>query len=113
MVRILVLVEDESEHAIVLQIYQQDDEETRAASDVVDVGTVMILKEPYLKVMASGEYGLRVDHVSDIIVIDEYDPRRPAKWCPRILDAERSVESLKKNGNEAISAGNPWMAIKQ
>lgn len=113
MTGILVLVEDESRHVVVLQLYQQDDEETRAANDIVDVGTVMILKEPFFKVMASGEYGLRVDHPCDIIVIDEYDPKRPAKWCTRILDAERSAESLKKNGNEAISAGKPWRAITQ
>jgi hypothetical protein len=113
MTGILVLVEDESEHAIMLQIYQQDDEEIRAASDIVDVETVMILKEPFLKVMASGEYGLRVDHVSDFIIIDDHDSRRPAQWRPRVLDAERSVESLKKNGNEAMSAGKPWVAITQ
>jgi hypothetical protein len=113
MTGILVLVEDESGHVVVLQIYQQEDEETRAANEIVDVGTVMILKEPFLKVMASGDYGLRVDHLCDIVIIDERDPRRPAKWCPRVLDAHRSVESLKQSGNEAISAGKPWTAITQ
>lgn len=113
MTGILVLVEDESGHVVVLQIYQQDDEETRAASDIVDIGTVMILKEPFLKVMASGEYGLRVGHLCDMIVVDEYDRRRPAKWRPRVLDAERSVENLKKDGNEAMGAGRPWTAITQ
>jgi hypothetical protein len=113
MTGILGWVEDESEHVIILQIYHQDGETARTANDIVDIGTVMILKEPFLKVMASGEYGLRVDHLSDIIEIDDYDPRRPSQWCPRVLDAERSIESLKKNGNEAMSAGKYWKAITQ
>ena len=111
MTGILILVEDESEHVVVLQIYQQDDEAIRPANEIVNVGTVMILKEPFFKVMASGEYGLRVDHLSDIIDIDEHDPRRPKQWCPRVLDAERSVEGLKRIGNEAVNAGKYWTAI--
>lgn len=113
MTGILVLVEDEFGHVVVLQIYQQDDEEIRPANEIVDVGTVMLLKEPFLKVMASGEYGLRVDHLCDIITIDEHDPRRPMKWRPRVLDTDRSVESLKQSGNEAIGAGKSWTAIAQ
>jgi hypothetical protein len=113
MTGIMVLVEDESDHAVMLQIYQQDNEEIRAAKDVVDTGTVMILKEPFFKVMASGEYGLRVDHLSDIIEVDEYDPRRPARWCPRVLDVDLSAVVLKNRGNEAVGEGKYWRAIAQ
>jgi hypothetical protein len=113
MTGIMILVEDESDHAVMLQIYQQDNEETRAAKDIVDAGTVMILKEPFFKVMASGEYGLRVDHLSDIVKVDEYDPRRPARWCPRVLDTGLSAVVLKNRGNEAVREENYWRAIAQ
>ncbi|KAJ8116080.1 hypothetical protein OPT61_g2413 [Boeremia exigua] len=113
MTAIMVLVEDQAEHATMLQIYQQENETDRTARDIIDEGTVLILKEPYLKVMASGEYGLRVDHLSDIIEIDEHDPRCPLQWCPQVLDTERSVESLKQKGNEAVTAGKYWKAITQ
>ncbi|KAF2845050.1 hypothetical protein T440DRAFT_545688 [Plenodomus tracheiphilus IPT5] len=112
MTGIMVLVEDEREHVVMLQLYQQDSEMTRAAKDIVNVGTVMILKEPFFKLMASGEYGLRVDHLADVVEIGDYDPRRPIRWRPRVLDEERTVESLKLDGNEAVSDRNYWRAIQ-
>lgn len=111
MTGILVLVEDECRDVVLLQIYQQDEEDTRAATDIVNVGTVLLVKEPFLKQMASGEYGLRVDHLSDFISIDEHDSRIPEKWRPRVLDVERSAESLKLKGNIAMREGNQWQAI--
>lgn len=113
MTGIMVLVEDEREHAVMLQIYQQDNEKTRAADKIVNVGSVMILKEPFFKVMASGEYGLRIDHVSDIVEVHDYDPRRPMRWRPRVIDAEVSAEILKTRGNEAMGKGMYWQAITQ
>lgn len=113
MTAIMVLVEDERGHVVMLQIYQQDDETTRAATEIVNVGKVMILKEPFLKVMGSGEYGLRIDHLSDVVEVDEHDPRRPVQWRLRVLDTERSVESLKGKGNEAVKAENYHLAIAQ
>jgi hypothetical protein len=50
-----------------LQLYQQEDENTRAASDNVDVSTLFLVKEPYFKVMGYCEYCLRVDHLSDVM----------------------------------------------
>jgi hypothetical protein len=113
MTGILVLVEDECGQTVILQIYQQDDETTRAAHDIVNVGTIMIIKEPFFKVMASGEYGLRVDHLSDIIEVSEHDPIRPLQWRPRIMEAELSIDILKKKGNEAVAEGKYWRAIAQ
>jgi hypothetical protein len=113
MTGIMVLVEDESEHAIMLQIYQQNDEATRTTKKIVNTGTVMIIKEPFFKVMASGEYGLRVDHLSDTIEINEYDPRRPVQWRSQILDAQISAAMLKDRGNEAVGEGKYWRAITQ
>ncbi|CAO2647207.1 Nn.00g081290.m01.CDS01 [Neocucurbitaria sp. VM-36] len=113
MTGILVLAEDNHDDVVVLQLYQQEEEEAREATDIVDVGTILIVKEPYFKVMASGEYGLRVDHLSDVKLVDENDPRVPESWRPRIAEIEDSAESLKMKGNSAMGDGRYWQAIKE
>lgn len=109
---VLVLVEDEHEDVAVLQLYHQEAETVRAASEVVDADTVLIVKEPYFKIMASGEYGLRVDHLSDIIYLNEHDPRVPKAWLPRIFEIEDCAETLKTKGNLAMRNNKHWDAIR-
>lgn len=67
MTAILVIAEDEKEDAVLLQLYQQKPEEQQLATNVVKYGDMLIVKEPYLKITGDGGYGLRVDHVSDLI----------------------------------------------
>lgn len=55
---IMALMEDESGEAIVLQLYQQEDGETRKATDIVNVGTILLVKEPNFKVMGDGDASL-------------------------------------------------------
>ena len=50
-----------------LVVYQQEDTEYGLAEDVAQTGGVCIVKEPYIKTMSDGEYGVRVDHVTDIL----------------------------------------------
>jgi hypothetical protein len=113
MTGIMVLVEDDLADVVMLQMYQQEAEKTREAGDIVNVGTILLLKEPYFKVMASGEYGLRVDHLSDVVYLNNDDPRVPETWRPRILPAECSAQSLKSNGNIAVGEGKYWKAITE
>jgi hypothetical protein len=63
----IMVLEDESGDVVMLQIYQQEDEKIRPATAIVKTGTVLLVKEPYFKVMGDGEYGLRVDHLSDVV----------------------------------------------
>jgi len=35
----------------------------------------MIVKEPYYKVIGDGEYGLRIDHLSNVITLYKSDNR--------------------------------------
>lgn len=39
-----------------------------------------MVKEPYLKVMSDGDYGIRVDHLSDIMFIPKFDKLVPSLW---------------------------------
>ncbi|KAF1959181.1 hypothetical protein CC80DRAFT_467564 [Byssothecium circinans] len=113
MTGVMVLVEDERADVIMLQLYQQEEEKVREAADVVNVNTILLVKEPYFKVMASGEYGLRVDHLSDVIYVGRDDPRIPKAWRSSLLTADRSAESLRLKGNSAVGKGNYWQAITE
>jgi hypothetical protein len=63
----IMVLEDESGDVVMLQIYQQEDEKIRPATAIINTGTFLLVKEPYFKVMGDGEYGLRVDHLSDVV----------------------------------------------
>ena len=110
---IICLVEDENEEAATLQIYQQDEEIVRKATSIVDVGTVLLVKEPYFKTMANGEYGLRVDHLSDLVRIDDDDAIVPQVWRSHRSTKGISAESVKLEGNAAIGQGDYWLAIQK
>ena len=109
---VMVIVEDEKEHGIMLQVYQQEDTEYGLAEDIAQVGAVCIVKEPYFKTMNDGEYGIRVDHVSDILWIDQDDDRIPLGWRARISEIDRTAKDLKEEGNVALKARNLHKAIK-
>lgn len=111
MTAILVLVEDEHGDVTMLQMYQQEDEASRPASTVVDKGSILLIKEPFFKVTASGDYSLRVDHLSDIIFLGNDDSRVPPSWRRRLFELGRSADSLKLEGNGFVGKGEYWRAI--
>jgi hypothetical protein len=113
MTGILVLAEDERGDATLLQIYQQEPEAIRPITDVVDKGSIILLKEPFFKVTASGDYSLRVDHLSDIVRLGNDNTRIPSIWRPRLLEIEQSADSLKLEGNTHMGEGRYWRAIDE
>jgi hypothetical protein len=113
MTGILVLVEDDHDDVVTVQIYQQEQEDVGEATEIVDVGTILLIQEPYYKLMASGQCGIRVDHLSDVRTIDKNDPMIPHKWLPRISEIGESAEISKSNGDSAVGAGRYWRAIKE
>lgn len=110
---VMSVVEDEEGEATTLYLYQQDSETVRKATQVVSVGTIFQVKEPYFTIMENREYGIRVDHVSDIVEVDETAAIVPWKW--RLLGSAEfvSADALKEEGNAAIRRGDPWIAIKK
>jgi hypothetical protein len=94
-------MEDETEDAILVQLYQQEDEVARKAADIIDVGTTLLIKEPYFKVMGDGEYGLRVDHLSDVVSLKRDDIKVPLKWKQRLTEIH-TAEGWKLKGNVAM-----------
>jgi hypothetical protein len=113
MIAILVLVEDVHGDVALLQMYQQEDEASRPATNVVDKGSVLLVKEPFFKVTASGDYSLRVDHLSDVITLNSNDARIPQSWRRSLLESGKSADSLKLEGNTYMGKGEYWRAIEK
>jgi hypothetical protein len=108
----MAVVEDERGDVLKIQLYQQVDEDERRAIDIIDVGTILLLKEPFFKVMGDGEYGLRVDHLSDVVAIDDTDDRIPKAWRHKVIEMQDSTE-LKAAGNAAMGEKKYWTAIRE
>lgn len=113
MTAIMAVMEDEYGDVVLLQLYQQDDESNRSAIDIVNVDTVLLVKEPYFKVMGDGEYGIRVDHLSDVIHLKRDDPRMPTAWQPQLIEIQLSAESLKTKGNRSMGKKKYWDAVTE
>lgn len=108
---ITVLAEDENEDVVLLNLFHQEDESVRKASDIVDVDTVLLVKEPFLTV-TDGETGVRVDHVSDLVSVGDYEPMMPRQWLPNDAVIQESFEETKSKGDAAFREGEFWKAIK-
>lgn len=108
MTAIMAVVEDERGDVFVLQLYNQ--EKDLATDGRLVEGTVMLIKEPYLKIMADGNCGLRVDHLSDIRFIPEYDPLVPSVWRDRPED-HASAMFWKTKGNGLFDKAAYYLAI--
>lgn len=91
-----------------LQLYNQ--EADLATDGRLVEGTVMLIKEPYLKMMADGDYGLRVDHLSDIRLIPEHDPLVPSVWRTRSQDHTSAIH-WKTKGNDFFNQFACYLAI--
>ena len=113
MTAIMAIVVDEREDAVMLQLYQQDDKNDRPATSVIKQNDVFFIKEPYFKVMADGEYGLRIDHLSDLVCVRAGDERLPMQWAPRIFDVGKTADDWKLEGNNAMRGHQYWIAIER
>lgn len=113
MTAIMAIVVDEREDAVMLQLYQQDDKNDRPATSVIKQNDVFLVKEPYFKVMADGGYGLRIDHLSDLVRVEARDERLPKQWSPRVFDVGKTADDWKIEGNDAMRRHQYWIAIER
>lgn len=109
---ILAIIEDEDGECVLLQLYGREHENDRPAKEILDEGMVLVVKEPYFKVCSEGGYGVRVDHVSDILWLSETDGRVPAKFGPSILEMSKTALKWKEEGDVAMKKKKHWDAIK-
>ncbi|KAI2469361.1 hypothetical protein F4781DRAFT_220375 [Annulohypoxylon bovei var. microspora] len=99
---VMAIVEDEEGTALLLQLYNQPDEAVVSKDHILKEGDVCLLKEPFFKATVDGQYSLRVDHVSDIIWLQETDTRIPLKWRKRILSLDEGSQDIRLQGNAAV-----------
>jgi tetratricopeptide (TPR) repeat protein len=96
MTGVMVIVEDEKGDVLLVQLYHQEEDE---AEDVLVEGMVLILKEPYLKLMSDGNYGLRVDHLSDVVFLSANDDRIPSSWRRELAESGTALTWKTKGNN--------------
>ncbi|CAH0045204.1 unnamed protein product [Clonostachys solani] len=96
---IMAIVEDENQDVVLLQLYNQEKETEYPADEILGDGMVVMLKNPYLKTTSDGTYGLRVDHLSDIVCLARHDDRVPSKWRINLRDDTKNALYWKNLGN--------------
>ena len=101
MTAIMAIVEDQEKDAIVLQLYQQPNDNVRPAKSVITHGDVFLIKEPYFKVMGDGDYGLRVDHISDVVRIDAKRRLCPEAWRTSMQSPGKKCRWLETEGQRS------------
>ncbi|OQD61514.1 hypothetical protein PENPOL_c016G08758 [Penicillium polonicum] len=109
MTAVMAIVEDEDGTVLMLQLYNQEQELSNAHN--LREGTVLVVKEPYVKVMADGDYGIRVDHLSDVWFVPEFDDLVPLSWRKRVTQSDESAFSWKEKGSEHFNQGDYRSAI--
>jgi hypothetical protein len=103
---IMAIVEDEKGTAVLLQLYNQPPEAMVPANETLRQGCFYLLKEPFFKAATSdGSYSLRVDHVSDIMLLNDGDELLPAKWR-KTKTITGTSQSIRMQGNEAVGKKN-------
>ncbi|RDW63192.1 TPR domain protein [Aspergillus mulundensis] len=104
---ILLLAEDEADDVIKLQLYNQDIDSMKHC---LAEGSVVVIKEPYLKATADGGFGIRVDHVSDAKFLSAHDDLIPLAWRDKVMEIDISADGWKLKGNEWFNKGNYHLA---
>ncbi|CAG7940591.1 unnamed protein product [Penicillium nalgiovense] len=109
---VMAIVEDEQKDAIPLRMLN---EKLRCQDGCVDKGQVLLVKEPYLTSMPDAKYGLRVDHVSDIMFIPLFDEMVLSVWRERLPEHETSqwmARDWLNMGNEYLNRGKFYSATE-
>lgn len=99
MTAVMSIMEDETLDCLMVQLYYQDAEKERKAKDILREGDVLIIKQPYFKLMSDGDYGIRVDHLSDIVRLPVGDERTPVPWRSRSAQSKATAADWKVKGN--------------
>lgn len=109
MTAVMAIVEDEDGRVLMLQLYNQEIELSKKQN--LPEGVVIVVKEPYVKLMADGDFGIRVDHLSDLLFVPGFDEQVPLSWRARISPDEDASAFWKERGNEFFELASYRFAI--
>lgn len=82
------IVEDERGDQISIMLSQLPP--ARLLGDGLERGTILIVKEPYLKWTGKGQCGIRVNHPSDAKYLSPYDELIPEEWRKEQIESPTS-----------------------
>lgn len=109
---IATVAEDENGDAVVLRLQHQETEKERPAREILEKGTILIVKEPYLSVIPNGECGIHVDHLSDFDFLPIWDYRVPRCWNPSPREGVTTAIVWKSQGNDFFKKSEYHKAIE-
>lgn len=96
---VMAAVEDETGDVDRVTLFHT--KEALRAFEVVPEGTVVTVKEPFYRMEEDGRYVLRVDHPSDMVVLDQHHKLRPEQW-QNPEEIQMSALDWKLEGNKAF-----------
>ncbi|KAL5046142.1 hypothetical protein BDW71DRAFT_197864 [Aspergillus fruticulosus] len=96
------IAEDEHGDVVLLQLYNQ--EKGLLKDGGLTEGTVILVKEPYLKLVSDEDWGIRVGHLSDVKFLSEYEPLIPVAWRRTGAEAHISAQDWNRKGDNWLSA---------
>jgi hypothetical protein len=101
------IIEDEWGEAMQLQLYHQlrPDAPQETQDMVVPADMVFIIKKPNYKVTADGGYGIRVNHVSNVLWLATVDEGIPNAWHAPTYLLAKGTEVWRQEGNVTFKAG--------
>jgi hypothetical protein len=106
---LVLIVEAEESNVLVLQLFNRED---ISADKDAHKGTGLIAKEPYLKVSADGDNMVRVEHLSDVLFIQEWHPLAPVPWKSANVQFSNCANRWKPKGNASFVRNDYQFAIE-
>ena len=102
-------IEDETGNVERLAIYNGDP--YLAPTQVLPKDAIVAVKEPYYKVTGDGSVTIRVDHPSDILLLDATHAMVPASLLPRLVELDKDALAYKNEGNTAYGKNDYLAAV--
>jgi hypothetical protein len=109
-VGIVALTENEQKGVVHVDLYNQEREELRKASDIVGRVKVILTKEPWFIILPEREYSIRVNHLSDVEFIEHHDNCVPTSWKPKPVGLDTAVD-VKARGHATVGRKDHRKAI--
>ncbi|KAL2350363.1 hypothetical protein BJ546DRAFT_925583 [Cryomyces antarcticus] len=107
---IIVVVEDEHGEAERLALYNQDP--LTSPLTVCSRGLIVAVKEPYLEANPAGGHLIRVDHVSDLLLLSPIDEIVPSGLRPDVMEVDvQDPSKCRVEGNKALGRKDFFGAI--
>ncbi|KAF3934910.1 hypothetical protein ABW19_dt0205878 [Dactylella cylindrospora] len=105
---VTTIVEDDHGQATQLQVFNAS--RTRSLQEFLPKGQLLLIKEPSYKMSSTGTPSIRVDHLSDMILLADDELPVPNAW--KTEEVPRGADMYKEIGNQALDSGRIREAIR-